>query len=127
MIAVVSLAVVDLDVPVRAHDFRKLLRRARIRIKRRDMIDDLLRRFADDLADRDAVLVPRLGPARLPRPPERADHRAPAGESELDAVLNAEDPRLADLPSPPVQLFFFDEPATGLMRQSVSHCSASLG
>ena len=127
MISVVSLSVIDLDIPVRAHDLRELLRRARVRVKRGNMVDDLLRRFADELPDGDAVLVPRLRLARLPRAPERADHRAGTRKPKLDAVLDPEDLRLANLPPPPVQFFFLNASPTGLMRHSVSHCSASLG
>ena len=46
---------------------------------------------------------------------------------KLDAVLDPEDLRLANLPPPPVQFFFLNASPTGLMRHSVSHCSASLG
>ena len=96
MISVVSLSVIDLDIPFRAHVLRDLLRRARVRVKRGNMVDDLLRQFADELPDGDAVLDP-------------------------------EDLRLANLPPPPVQFFFLNASPTGLMRHSVSHCSASLG
>ena len=116
MISVVSLSVIDLDIPVRAHDLRELLRRARVRVKRGNMVDDLLRRFADELPDGDAVLVPRHRLARLPRAPERADHRAGTRKPKLDAVLDPEDLRLANLPPPPVQFFFLDNVAKSGMR-----------
>jgi len=127
VIAVVTFAVVDLDIPVRAHDFRELLRSARIRVERGDVVDDLLRRLADELANRDAVPVPRLGLARLPRLAARANYRASTGKPDLDSILDPEDPRLADLQPSAVQLFFLKVSTLGLMRQSVSHCSASLG
>ena len=59
---------------------------------------------------------------RLPDLPVRPDDRPDAGEPDLDRVLDAEHLRLADLQPTPVQLFFFEEPTRGRMRESSSHC-----
>ena len=66
VVAVVALAVVDLDIPMCPDNFRKLLRRARVGVERRDMPGDLLRGLADAFADVPAVLVLLSGLPRLP-------------------------------------------------------------
>ncbi len=81
VVAVVALAVVRLDVPVRSHDLREHLRAPRVRVQGRDVPGGLLRRLADGLAQvaPALVLLPRL--PRLPDVPARPDDRPRAGES----------------------------------------------
>ena len=106
VVAVVALAVVDLDIPMRPDNFRKLLRRARVGVERRDMPGDLLRGLADAFADVPAVLVLLSGLPRLPDLTVRPDYCPGAGEAGLDRVLDAEHLRHADFPASPVQFFF---------------------
>ena len=103
-------------------NFRKLLRRARVGVERRDMPGDLLRGLADAFADVPAVLVLLSGLPRLPDLTVRPDYCPGAGEADLDRVLDAEHLRHADFPASPVQFFFFDEPTSGRMQESSSHC-----
>ena len=108
VVAVVALAVVDLDIPMRPDNLRKLPRRARVGVKRRDMPGDLPRGPADAFADVPAVPVLLPG---LPRPPDlavRPDDRPGAGEAGLDRVLDAERLRRADFPASPVQPFLVE-------------------
>ena len=125
VVAVVALAVVRLDVPVRPHDPRELLSAPRVRVERRDVPGDLLRRLAEGLADvaPGLVLLPRL--PRLPDRAVRSDDCPRAGEPRVNRVDDAVRPSHADLPASPVQLFFLKVPTRGRMRLSSPHCFRS--
>ena len=84
VVAVVALAVVSLDVPVRPYDLRELLRAPRVGVERRDVPGGLLRRLADAFADVPAVLVLLPGLPRLPDLAVRPDYRPGTGEADLD-------------------------------------------
>ncbi len=125
VVAVVAPAVVRLDVPVRPHDLRELLRAPRVGAERRDVPGDLLRRLADLLADVAAALVLLPRPPRLPHLAVRSDDCPRAGEPRVHRVYGAVHLRLADFQATPVQLFFFKAPTRGRMRDSSPHCFRS--
>ena len=90
VVAVVALAVVHLDVPMRTHvtrefpDARVALASEILGRKRRDVPGDLLRRLADLHVELPPVPVALSPPGDLPSPAERADDHRHAGEVRVD-------------------------------------------